>query len=121
MSELILYETEDRQSRIQLRAEGETMWLSQLEIAELFLATKQNISLHLKNIFGDGVLDPGSIAKESMTPARPMIHKIFTVFACGASIAVAHYSQQTSRASACMRNTGGIFLSGFTEEKGSLP
>ncbi len=69
MSELILYETEDRQSRIQLRADGETVWLSQIEMAELFLATKQNISLHLKNIFVDGELDPDSVVKESLTTA----------------------------------------------------
>ena len=50
MSKLILYTTEDGQSRIQLRADNDTVWLSQLEMAELFNATKQNISLHLKNI-----------------------------------------------------------------------
>ncbi len=52
----ILYTTEDGKSQIQLRAEDETVWLTQLEIAELFNATKQNISLHLKNIFEDGEL-----------------------------------------------------------------
>ena len=69
---LILYETEDGKSRIQLRAEENTVWLTQLEIAELFNATKQNISLHLKNIFKDGELAPwsvgaASVVKESLT------------------------------------------------------
>lgn len=67
MSGLILYTTEDGQSQIQLRAENETVWLTQLEIAELFNATKQNVSLHLKNIFADGELDPKSTVKESLT------------------------------------------------------
>ena len=64
---LILYTTEDGESQIKLRAEDETVWLTQLELAELFDATKQNISLHLKNIFEDGELSPDSTVKESLT------------------------------------------------------
>lgn len=45
------------------------MWLTQLEIAELFNATKQNISLHLKNIFEDGELVENSVVKKSLTTA----------------------------------------------------
>ena len=67
MSQLILYTSEDGQSHIQLRAEGGTVWLSQLEMAELFNATKQNISLHLKNLFAEGELDPAATVKESLT------------------------------------------------------
>lgn len=70
MSELILYTTEDGQSRIQLRADSQTVWLTQQEMAELFNATKQNISLHLKNIFEDKDLDEASVVKESLTTAR---------------------------------------------------
>lgn len=64
---LILYTTEDGKSQIQLRAEDDTVWLTQLEIAELFNATKQNISLHLKNIFEDGELDHSATVKDSLT------------------------------------------------------
>jgi hypothetical protein len=67
MSELILYTTEDGRSQIKLRADEQTVWLTQLEIAELFDASKQNISLHLKNIFQDGELDPAATVKESLT------------------------------------------------------
>ncbi|HWL51537.1 MAG TPA: virulence RhuM family protein [Chthoniobacteraceae bacterium] len=66
---LILYTTEDGKARIELRAEDQTVWLTQLEIAELFSATKQNISLHLKNIFEEGELDETSVVKESLTTA----------------------------------------------------
>ena len=69
MSEFILYTSEDGKSQIQLRAEQDTVWLSQLDIAELFSATKQNISLHLKNIFEDGELELISVVKESLTTA----------------------------------------------------
>jgi len=66
---LILYTTEDGKSQIQLRAEEDTVWLTQLEIAELFSATKQNISLHFKNLFEDGELAEDSVVKESLTTA----------------------------------------------------
>lgn len=67
MNDLILYTTEDGRSQIQLRTENQTVWLTQLEMAELFDATKQNISLHLKNLFADGELDEGAVVKESLT------------------------------------------------------
>ena len=67
MNALILYTTEDGRSQIKLRAQEQTVWLTQLEMAELFDATKQNISLHLKNIFEDGELDPAATVKESLT------------------------------------------------------
>jgi hypothetical protein len=67
MPNLILYTTEDGRSQIKLRAQEQTVWLSQLEMAELFDATKQNVSLHLKNIFEDGELDPAATVKESLT------------------------------------------------------
>lgn len=53
MNDLILYTSEDRRTRINLRVEADSIWLSQQEIAELFQTSKQNISLHAKNIFKD--------------------------------------------------------------------
>jgi len=67
MNDLILYTTEDGRSQITLRAQEQTVWLTQLEMAELFDATKQNVSLHLKNVFEDGELDPAATVKESLT------------------------------------------------------
>jgi hypothetical protein len=67
MNDLILYTTEDGRSQIKLRAQEQTAWLTQLEMAELFDATKQNISLHLKNVFEDRELDPAATVKESLT------------------------------------------------------
>lgn len=49
--ELVLYQTEDGLTEITLRAIDSTVWLTQGKIAELFDTTKQNASLHLKNIF----------------------------------------------------------------------
>jgi len=67
MNSLILYTTEEGRSHLQLRADEQTVWLTQLEMADLFDATKQNISLHLKNLFEDGELDPAATVKESLT------------------------------------------------------
>lgn len=69
MSGLILYTTEDGKSQIKLRADQQTVWLTQLEMAELFDASKQNISLHLKNLFQDSELLENSVVKDSLTTA----------------------------------------------------
>ncbi|MDH4207972.1 MAG: virulence RhuM family protein [Anaerolineae bacterium] len=66
--ELILYTTEDGQAHIRLRAEDGTVWLSQAELAELFQSTKQNISLHIKNVLSEGELTE-AVVKESLTTA----------------------------------------------------
>jgi hypothetical protein len=93
MSALILYQTEDQKSRIALRADGETVWLTQLEMAELFLATKQNISLHLKNIFEDEELDPDATVKESLTvqnEGRREVRRALTLYNLDAILAVGY-------------------------------
>lgn len=70
MSGLILYTSEDGKSRIQLRADGQTVWLSQAEMAELFDVSADNISLHLKNIFSDKELEPERTTEESSVVQR---------------------------------------------------
>lgn len=57
MNHFILYHTEDGNSKINLILENGTIWLTQLQIAELFQTTKQTISKHIKNILEDGELD----------------------------------------------------------------
>jgi hypothetical protein len=69
MSELVLYTSDDGRTRLDLRIEGQTAWLTQAEIAELFQTTKQNVSLHIKNIFEDGELAETSVVKDSLTTA----------------------------------------------------
>lgn len=68
-SEFVLYQTEDQQTRIQVRFEGETAWLTQAQMADLFQTTKQNVSLHIQNIFTEGELHETSVVKESLTTA----------------------------------------------------
>ena len=67
--EIILYTTPDGKKRIDVRLENETVWLAQLAMSELFQTTKQNISLHLKNIFAEGELEEESVVKDYLTTA----------------------------------------------------
>ncbi len=89
MSGLILYTTEDGRSQIKLRADLGTVWLTQLDMAELFDATKQNISLHLRNVFQDGELDLAAVVKESLTTAadgknyRTQLYNLDAILAVG--------------------------------------
>jgi hypothetical protein len=64
--ELILYETEDGRTRIECRFEGETIWLTQAQMAELFQTTLQNINLHLQHILEEGEVDPGATIRSCL-------------------------------------------------------
>ena len=63
-SELILYQTEDGKSRLEVRFEVETVWLTQLQMAELFQTSVPNINMHLRNIFSEGELLPEATIKD---------------------------------------------------------
>jgi len=90
MNDLILYTTEDGRSQIKLRAQEQTVWLTQLEMSELFDATKQNISLHLKNVFEDGELDEVSVVKDSLTTAADGKNYITKIYSLDAILAVGY-------------------------------
>lgn len=62
---LILYTTEDGKSQIQLRAEHQSVWLSQRQMSELFNVSQDNIGLHLKNIYEDQELIREATSEES--------------------------------------------------------
>ena len=62
--EILLYQTEDGQTRIDCRFEEGTIWLTQAQIAELFQTTPQNVTLHLKAIFAEGELAEAATCKD---------------------------------------------------------
>ena len=66
-NEIIIYQTQDGQTKIDVRLENETVWLTQNQMAELFQTTKQNVSLHIKNIFEEGELSENSTVKDYLT------------------------------------------------------
>ena len=64
---IVIYQLEDGKTKIDVKLDGETVWLSQQQMAELYDTTKQNISLHIKNIFDEEELDEDSTVKEFLT------------------------------------------------------
>lgn len=69
-SQVLFYQTADGKSRIEVKLEDETVWLSHGQMAELFETTKQNVGMHIKNIFNKGELIKDSVVKESFTTAN---------------------------------------------------
>lgn len=68
-SQILFYQSKEGTSRIEVRLEEGTVWLSQALIAELYQTSKQNVSLHIRNIFDDKELSEGSVVKEYLTTA----------------------------------------------------
>ena len=68
-SQILIYQSEDGKTRIEVQLQDETVWLTQKHMAELFQTTKQNIGQHLRNIFAEGELDEVSVVKKFFTTA----------------------------------------------------
>jgi hypothetical protein len=81
MSQVILYESEDGRTKLDVRLEGQTVWLSQKQLTELFGKAKGTISEHIKHIFEDGELEEVSVVRLFRTTA-----------ADGKQYEVAHYN-----------------------------
>ena len=93
MSELILYTNEDGQSRIQLRANDGTVWLTQRDMAELFQVSTDNIGLHLKNIYTDDELSSEATSEESsvvQTEGQRQVRRPVTLYNLDAILAVGY-------------------------------
>ena len=63
-NKIIIYQTEDGQTQIDVRLENDTVWLTQAQMAELFQKTPQNITMHIRNAFKEGELDEQATCKE---------------------------------------------------------
>lgn len=68
--QFLVYQAEDGKLKIDVRMEGETVWLTQQQLAEKFQSTQQNVSLHLSNIFEEGALERGATHKEFLSVRR---------------------------------------------------
>ena len=88
-AEIILYQSKGANVPVQVRYMNETLWMPQREIADLFGTSKQTISYHMGNIFGDGELDKESVVKEILTTAsdgknyRVMFYNLDAIIAVG--------------------------------------
>jgi hypothetical protein len=68
-TEILIYQSPGGVTKIDVKLEDETVWLSQQQMADIFQTSKQNISLHIKNIFAESELDEKSVVKEYLTTA----------------------------------------------------
>lgn len=68
-SQIVIYQAGSGATRLEVRLQEETVWLTQQLMAELFQTTKQNIGQHLKNIFSEGDLIEDSVVKKFFTTA----------------------------------------------------
>lgn len=68
-TEIIMYQSQDGTTKIDVRMENETVWLSQTQMVELFQSSKASISEHIKNIFSDGELTEQSVVRKIRTTA----------------------------------------------------
>ncbi|MBI2982033.1 MAG: virulence RhuM family protein [Deltaproteobacteria bacterium] len=66
-SQILLYQTEDGQTRLEVQLQKDTVWLTQGQMADLFQITKQNVSLHIQNILAEGELQREATVKEYLT------------------------------------------------------
>ena len=66
-NKIVIYQTEDGQTQIDVRLENDTVWLTQGQMVDLFQTTKQNVSLHVRNVFKEGELDQSATVKDYLT------------------------------------------------------
>ncbi len=76
MSDIVIYQDEEGVATLEVTLQDETLWLSQKQLAELFGVTKQNISLHVQNIFEEGELNPSSTVKNFLTVQQEGSRKV---------------------------------------------
>lgn len=66
---IVLFESSDMEISLDVMTDGDTVWLTQAQMAELFSTTKQNVSLHVNNCFREGELEKEAVVKKSLTTA----------------------------------------------------
>ena len=67
--EILIYQTDNGQTNIEVKIEDDTVWLTQQQLTELYLCSKSNISEHIKHIFEEGELDKDSVVRKFRTTA----------------------------------------------------
>jgi hypothetical protein len=67
--QFLVYQTQDGKLKLDVRFQGESVWLTQQHMAALFQTSVPNISMHIRNVFAEGELTAGSVVKESLTTA----------------------------------------------------
>ena len=96
---ILIYQSEDGKTHIDVRIEQETVWLTQAQLCELYQSSKSNVSEHIKHIFEDGELEENAVVRKFRTTA-----------ADGKSYEVNHYNLDANdAATACSLTQGCDF------------
>lgn len=66
-AQVLIYQSDAGEVRLEVRLQDETVWLTQNQMAELYQTTKQNVSLHIQNVYEEGELAPEATVKEYLT------------------------------------------------------
>ena len=74
--EILIYQSEAGETRLEVRLAGETVWLTQKLMAELFQTTPENVLMHLKNIFDDNELDETASAKDFLVVRQEGVREV---------------------------------------------
>jgi len=69
-AEIIIYQADNKSTMLEVRIEEDTVWLTQAQMAELFQTTRNNITLHIGNVFNENELDQISVCKDSLLTAK---------------------------------------------------
>ena len=75
-NQIVIYQSEDGQTQVDVHLENETVWLTQAQMVDLFQTTKQNVSLHVGNVFKEGELEEKSTVKEYLTVQKEGERKV---------------------------------------------
>ncbi len=66
-AQILIYQSDAGEVRLEVRLQDETVWLTQNQMAELYQTTKQNVSLHIQNVYEEGELTAEATVKEYLT------------------------------------------------------
>lgn len=89
--QFLVYSTEDGEIKIDVRLENETVWLTQADMAKLFQCSNDNISLHLKNIFDEGELQPKATTEDFSVVRKEGIQRSIEYYNLDRIITVARH------------------------------
>ncbi|ELV8697188.1 virulence RhuM family protein [Vibrio parahaemolyticus] len=122
-NDLILYSTDDGQAQFVLRELGGQVWLTQLELAELYQTSKQNISKHIKAVIADGEVAEGAVVNSKFTTATDGKRYLTQLYALPMIIAVG-YRVRSSRGTQfrqwATRTLGEYMTKGFVMDDARL-
>ena len=72
-TEIVIYQSEDGHTKVDVRFEDETVWLTQQQLVDLFQTSKSNVSEHIKHIFEEGELEENQVVRQFRTTASDVI------------------------------------------------